>query len=111
MTIDPDVRGIATHWGLDPQLLQAVVQAEGNIVAAVQCSIPSVQTREKALDVLARSCTHALCDFVRTSAPGSFIEFWRNRWAPLGAANDPHALNANWSVNVAQLSGWGAKTA
>jgi len=111
MNIDPDVRGIAAHFGLDPVLIQAVVNAEGGgqaIVRAVQCSIPSVQTREKALDVLCRSCVHALSDFMKKTAPGSFVAFWQERWAPIGAANDPQRLNGHWAKNVSQLSGWGS---
>lgn len=106
MTIDPDVRGVARQFGLDAALVQAVVQAEGNIVRAVQCSIPSVQTREQALQILCRSAVHALSDYVRTRHAGAFIDFWRDRWAPLGATNDPTHLNDAWSRNVKTLSGW-----
>lgn len=106
MTLDPDVRGIAARFGLDPTLVQAVVNAEGNILAAVQCSIPSVQTREKAIDVLCRSAVHALCDYLTsTGERGPFVDFWGARWAPIGAANDPKGLNANWATNVKAL--WG----
>ena len=55
LTIERDVRGIARRFGLDPALLQAVVNAEGDIVRAVRCSLPSVTTREEALCVTARS--------------------------------------------------------
>ena len=104
MTIDPDVRGKAAHYGLDPRLVQAVVNAEGNIVRAVQCSIPSVTTREQALDVLCRSCIHALRDFVHTSGlDKAFVGFWGARWAPIGAENDPKGLNKNWPGHVVKL--------
>lgn len=104
MTIDPDVASVAAQFDLDPRLLQAVVQAEGNIVKAVQCSVPSVTTRAMALHVLARSAGHALCDFAKQPehAP-EFVAFWQARWAPDGAANDPHGLNGNWSHNVLRL--------
>jgi len=101
--IDPDVRGVATHFGLDPALVQAVVNAEGDILRAVQCSLPSVQTREKALDVLCRSAVHALYDYVRTRDKEGFVQFWGSRWAPRGVANDPHDLNRNWPGNVLRL--------
>jgi hypothetical protein len=65
MIIDPDVRGVSAHFGVDAALIQAVVQAEGNIVRAVQCSIPSVQTREQALQILCRSAVHAMSDYIR----------------------------------------------
>jgi hypothetical protein len=106
MTIEADVRAAAAQFGLDPRLLQAVVNAEGNIVKAVQCSIPSVTTREKALDVTCRSAVHAMSDFLHERGlQAAFVEFWQKRWAPNGAANDPTQLNANWSTNVKKL--WG----
>lgn len=102
MTIDDDVRRIAKHFGVDAALIQAVVRAEGNILKAVQCSIPSVTTREQALEITCRSAVHAMSDYLkadRISAAG-FVTFWAQRWAPQGAANDPTSLNKNWPVNV-----------
>jgi hypothetical protein len=103
VNIDPDVQVIAHRWGLPAELLQAVVQAEGNIVKAVQCSIPSVQTRDEALQVLARSCTHAMADFIHLEDKDGFITFWAARWAPEHVANDPTHLNSNWAGNVQAL--------
>lgn len=106
MTIDPDVRGVAQNFNLDPALVQAVVTAEGNIVRAVQCSIPDVTTRDQALRVLCRSIIHAMSDYIRTKETAPFIVFFGSRWAPLGVANDPTNLNSNWVGNVQKLSGW-----
>ena len=104
MIIDQDIHIMATQWGLDPALVQAVVNAEGNIVKAVQCSIPSVTTRDEALRVLCRSATHALSDFAKDpSRHDSFVQFWGARWAPPHATNDPTNLNANWAKNVQEL--------
>jgi len=107
--IDPDVRGVAQYWGLDQVLVQAVVNAEGNIVRAVQCSIPSVQTRDDALRVLCRSITHAMSDYVKVvkvnATPADFVEFFGHRWAPPNATNDPNHLNDHWIPNVVKL--WG----
>lgn len=103
MIIDQDVQIMASQWGLDPALIQAVVNAEGNIVKAVQCSIPSVTTRDAALRVLCRSAAHALSDFVKANHHDDFVKFWQKRWAPDGAANDPKNLNANWVGNVTKL--------
>jgi hypothetical protein len=101
VTIDPDVRAIAARFGLDPRLIQAVVKAEGNILRAVQCSVPSVTTREKALDVTCRSAVHAMGDFLEEQGlRAQFVDRWAQRWAPVGAENDPTALNANWPTNV-----------
>lgn len=103
MTMDPDVKGIAAHFGLDPVLIQAVVNAEGNILRAIQCSLPSVQTREKALDVLCRSAVHAMSDYTKATDPEGFVDAWAKRWAPQGASNDPTGLNQNWSSNVKRI--------
>ncbi len=115
MIIDPDVQATAQHFGIDPALIQAVVNAEGNILRAVQCSIPSVTTRQEALEVTCRSCAHAMSDFIKAPLIGSaptnlppgiddlkplFIRMWAARWAPVGVTNDPHGLNANWPGNV-----------
>lgn len=104
MTIDADVLAIARHFGIDAGLIQAVVNAEGNIVKAVQCSIPTITTRADALDVLCRSAVHALSDFVKNGDENAqFVQFWAQRWAPVGATNDPANLNANWAHNVSAL--------
>jgi hypothetical protein len=70
----------------------------------VQCSLPNVTTREEALEVTCRSAAHAMSDFLKQSNPTGFVSFWAARWAPVGAANDPTSLNANWPKNV--LKGW-----
>lgn len=109
LKIDPDVKEVARFWGLDPELMQAVVNAEGPgnaIVKAVQCSIPSVKTRSEALRVLARSCVNRMDDFIVKQKLGKeFVEFWAERWAPRGVSNDPTDLNKNWPVNVNKF--WG----
>lgn len=109
MTIEKDVQLAAAHFGVDAALIQAVVNAEGDIVKAVRCSIPSVQTREQALDVLCRSAVHAMSDYVKAHCAAPFVDAWAQRWAPQGAANDPTRLNANWPVNVKKL--WASRDA
>jgi cephalosporin-C deacetylase-like acetyl esterase len=103
MTIDADVNRIAKRFGVDAGLIQAVVKAEGNIVKAVQCSIPSVTTREEALEVTCRSAAHAMSDYLKAHAGPEFVAFWGARWAPRGASNDPTDLNKNWPVNVTRF--------
>lgn len=96
-----DIRRVSKRFGVDPVLIEAVVRAEGNILKAVQCSIPSVMTVEDALDVTCRSAVHAMSDYTKSLAPNAFVEFWAKRWAPVGVANDPTHLNTNWPKNVA----------
>jgi hypothetical protein len=104
MTIDPDVARVAKQFGMDAALIQAVVNAEGNILKAVQCSIPSVTTREQAIEVTCRSAAHAMSAYVSANDAEGFVAFWGAKWAPVGAQNDPHDLNRNWPLNV--LRGW-----
>jgi hypothetical protein len=101
--IDPDIRRIALRFGVDAKLIAAVVKAEGNIIKAVQCSLPKVTTEEQALDVTCRSAVHAMSDFIKANHAEAFVQFWAKRWAPVGAANDPTSLNKNWPLNVLRL--------
>lgn len=103
--IDPDVRRIAKRFGVDAALIQAVVKAEGNILKAVQCSLPNVKTREEALEVTCRSAAHAMSDYIKAQHGAAFVAFWAKRWAPQGAENDPTNLNQHWPKNVLKL--WG----
>jgi hypothetical protein len=105
IAIDDDVKRIAKHFGIDPALIQAVVRAEGNILKAVRCSIPSCKDREEALEITCRSAVHAMSDYVKRE-PTGFIKMWSERWAPIGAANDPKMLNQNWQSNVLGLWTW-----
>lgn len=105
MVLEADVVATARRFGIDPILIQAVVRAEGDIVKAVQCSIPSVKTRQEALDITCRSAVHAMSDFVKAAHGQAFVAFWGARWAPIGATNDPTHLNQHWVSNVASL--WG----
>ena len=112
---------------LDPfsALLDAMIQAEGGpdaFVKAVQCSLPEVQHLEEAI---ARACKTvrnlaATCPANplmmvprvgsdpwtqeamprRLAVTDAFISSLAAKWAPIGAANDPHGLNRNWEANV-----------
>jgi hypothetical protein len=42
---------------------------------------------------------------VNQGLAGDFVANWSKRWAPVGADNDPHHLNENWTNNVRKL--WG----
>lgn len=101
---NPDTRRVARQFAGSSaaflNLLVAVERAEGNILRAVQCSEPTTPDRDAALVITARSAVHAMADYLFAHDPQAFVAFWAKRWAPVGAANDPHALNANWPTNV-----------
>lgn len=107
MKIDADVAAVAKHFGLDAKMIQAVVNAEGDILKAVRCSLPATKDRAAALDITCRSAVHAMSDFLTNADSGDlaegFVDFWAKRWAPQGATNDPTGLNANWPRNVLRL--------
>lgn len=100
MTIEADVQGMAARFGVDARLLQAIMQAEGDIIKAVQCSIPSVVTRDKALEVTARSIVHRMTEYVRAHDPDAYVDYLASKWAPINATNDPQGKNKNWPHNV-----------
>lgn len=106
MTVEPIVAQTAQHFGVDARLIQAVIQAEGDILKAVRCSIPSIASREDAIRVTCRSALHALHDFhfkAGGGTPQQFVQYWAHRWAPVNATNDPHGLNQFWPLNVTKL--------
>lgn len=105
--IDPDVLRISKRFGVDAALIQAVVKAEGDILKAVRCSVPSCRDREQALEITCRSAAHAMSDWIKAQHGAAFVAFWAERWAPVGAENDPRGLNANWARNVRKL--WGVE--
>jgi hypothetical protein len=103
IAVDPDVLATARDFGIDPALLQAVVDAEGDIVRAVHCSIPTVTTREQALRAAARSAVHAMNDWIKfggSDRRDAFIGYWGGRWTPLNPKNDSDGLYVDWSDNV-----------
>lgn len=106
MTIDADVAAVAKQWGLDPVWVQGIVTQEGNILKAVQCSMPSIQTREAALQIVCRSLVHRMGDYMKMlGVVSGFVAFFGGHWAPVGADNDPRGLNVHWVPNVRKL--WG----
>ncbi|HYM23262.1 MAG TPA: hypothetical protein VEU08_08640 [Vicinamibacterales bacterium] len=107
MKIEPDVYRVASTFGLDASLLQAIVDNEEDIVRAVQCAVQSVSTRSEALQITARSAVHAMCDYIKSGAAerqDDFIRFWSRRWSSFAAEDPKEAalLKAGWKTNVDQ---------
>lgn len=104
------VRSVCHEWGLNPDPILAMIDAEGGTAAtfirAVKCSIPEVNRFDKAVDIACRSFVHAMSDMV-TSEPDLRINAvlrLKARWAPDHVDNDPKELNQNWGRNV--LARW-----
>lgn len=106
----PVIERNARKWGTDPEWIAAVQKAEGGydaIISAVACTYPELKALPKdvayehAIDIVARSMAHAQADFIKANDYlAAFIDFWAQRWAPVGAKNDPNNLNNNWPLNV-----------
>ena len=94
---------MASTFGLDASLLQAIVDNEEDIVRAVQCAVQSVSTRSEALQITARSAVHAMCDFIKSGGAerqDDFIRFWSRRWSSFEDKTEATLLNAGWRANV-----------
>lgn len=110
-------------------LLLAMIRAEGGqraFIKAVQCSRPEVKDFAVALAIACKTVRNRVLDFearglgavfvpIRSTRPDpwtgeanprrlalsdAFLAFLAARWAPIGVANDPTNLNANWLGNV-----------
>ena len=94
---EPDAITNENIGRITPFLDKAVKVAEGNkrnFGAINTTSTPQAQR------VLTESIQNNYIRWVQAGKPGTFIDFMRDRWAPIGVANDPKNLNANWNNNV-----------
>lgn len=111
MIIDPIVIKYAKKYYIDPNFLQSIVNAEKNLIKAVQCSYPEVKTLDEAFDITCHSIIHRLTEFNFKNLfqdkmlSKEFVEYFGSFWAPIGVKNDPKNLNKNWVPNVLKL--WG----
>jgi len=88
-----------------PYMKQAVKVAEGDPTRHGVRSV-SVDSPNEADKVLENSIRNNYIRWKQAGSPGKFVDFMQQRWAPIGAENDPTNLNTNWSPNVrGSLSG------
>ena len=80
---------------LIPYMHKAVKTAEGN----KNLGVLSVKTKNPG-KVLDNSIKNNYLRWLQAGSPGRFVDFMQQRWAPIGAANDPENLNVNWAPNV-----------
>jgi len=77
----------------------AVKVAEGNPrnfgVLSEEVSSPT-----QANAILNESIQNNYLRWLQAGQPGKFVDWMRDRWAPLDASNDPKNLNYNWAPNV-----------
>ena len=59
-----------------------------------------IDSPQKANRILNESIRNSYLRWLQSGMPGKFVDFMSDRWAPIGAENDPENLNPNWRVNV-----------
>lgn len=84
---------------LIPYINPAIKKAEGNPrnFGVLSNRINSPAEANQDLD---ESIINNFVRWMAAGKPGTFIDFMRDRWAPIGAENDPKNLNPNWNNNV-----------
>lgn len=84
---------------LVPFFNPAIKRAEGNKnnfgVLSEKISSP-----DDANKILNKSIKNNYRRWAKAGNPGTFVDFLRDRWAPIGVKNDPKNLNVNWNNNV-----------
>lgn len=100
----PQTRGALMDEFQAP-MAEAVKFAENNKrnhgVLSVKTTNPSKVLNTSVANNLDRFMTGAPSnENYDNSGTQRFVDFMQQRWAPIGAENDPKNLNANWSPNV-----------
>ena len=97
--IKPSKETKATLDYITPHFNKAIKRAEGNRKNFGILSVP-VSSPEVADKSLNQSVYNNYLRWIEAGKPNKFVDFFRDRWAPLGAENDPKNLNQNWAPNV-----------
>jgi hypothetical protein len=100
VTLKPDAETINFIQNtLVPYMRGAIKVAEGNSKNFGVLSTKTANSHE-AEQVLDNSIRNSYLRWLQAGQPGKFVDFMAARWAPVGVANDPNNLNANWPTNV-----------
>ena len=87
------------------RLVAAIYHAEGGAKAKVPFGILSVPCH--GYEDCRRICRNTVVNthrrWVTAGRPGEYLRFLARRYAPIGAANDPHGYNRHWDTNVKQM--------
>jgi hypothetical protein len=117
----PQIKAWSALRNVDPLFIAAIRHAEnGGPGKELGCLSVGAGTYDAQLRVATRTIAGYVTDYVLDRTPGraalfvlgescgfrrlvyspGFIAYVQQRWAPVGVANDPTALNANWRENV-----------
>lgn len=93
-----------TLGNIKPYFNVAIKKAENNPRNLGVLSQP-VESPAKANQILNNSIANNFWRWLATSVNNQlpqekFVDFMQQRWAPIGAKNDPDNLNKNWAPNV-----------
>ena len=80
-----------------PFFNKAIKTAEGN---PRNFGVLKAKTPTQAEKMLNQSIRNDIKRWLQAGKPNKFIDFMRDRWAPLNAENDPEGLNYNFAPNV-----------
>ena len=111
----PGIVRAGLRWGVHPYLLVAIAWAETRAATDPNAGKDITErhnawgygphrafpTWEAALEAIGRDLRRNYLNRGLLTIPRI-----RDRWAPLGAANDPHGLNPGWALNVRTVIGW-----
>ena len=89
---NPAVKFAEGHWSSAANALNP-----GSAYGVISQKVSGPQEANKVLDT---SVMNNFIRWVNAGMPGTFVDFFRDRWAPVGAGNDPKGLNKNWNDNV-----------
>jgi len=84
------------------KVVNAIYLAEGGKSAKVPYGILSVKVanESEARQVCLNTVRNNWRRWEDAGKPGEYLQFLRDRYAPIGAKNDPKGLNKNWLKNV-----------
>jgi len=89
------------------KIADAIYKVEGGKKAKVPYGILSVKVKSE--EDARRICLNTIKNnwkrWEKAGSQGKYFEFLGNRYASLGADNDPKSLNKNWVKNIRKISG------
>lgn len=93
--------------GYAEKVADAIYKVEGGKKAKVPYGILSVKVKNE--EDARRICLNTIKNnwkrWEKAGKKGDFIDFLANKYAPIGAENDPKNLNKNWSKNIHAIMG------
>lgn len=109
VVVEPRVAPVSAFTPLPEEdvdaVADAIYKAEGGAKAKKPYGILSVTVKDEAeaRQVAKNTIRNNWKRWHTAGKPGEYLEFLARKYAPVGAENDPKALNQNWLKNVSGL--------